>query len=261
MYLFFSFIVFILGLMVGSFLNCVIYRLEKEESFLRGRSYCPNCKHVLSWQDLIPVISFFLLKRKCRYCQKPISWQYPLIEILTGLIFLLIFNFQFPIFNIFSFLYYLIISSFLIVVFVYDLKHSLIPDAVIYPAIFVVFLYRLFETYEFGNSQSLISPLISAFSASLFFLAIVLISKGKWMGTGDIWLAFLMGLVLGWPNILVALMLAFFIGAIIGVALIILGRKSMKSEIPFGPFLVLGTFLALFWGEKIVSWYLNFYLV
>ena len=126
---------------------------------------------------------------------------------------------------------------------------------------FVVFLYRLFETYEFGSFQSLINPLISAFSASLFFLIIVLVSKGKWMGTGDIWLAFLMGLVLGWPNILVALMLAFFIGAIIGVALIILGRKSMKSEIPFGPFLVLGTFLALFWGEKIVSWYLNFYLV
>lgn len=272
MYLFFLFIVFVFGLMVGSFLNCVIYRLEKEESFLKGRSYCPHCKHVLSWQDLIPILSFFVLKRKCRYCQKPISWQYPLVELFTGLIFVLVFNSpphqifgggfnQFTNFHLLTFIYYLAISSFLIVVFVYDLKHSLIPDAIIYPAIFVVFLYRLLEIYEFGSFQSLISPLISAFSASLFFLAIVLVSRGKWMGTGDIWLAFLMGLILGWPNILVALSLAFFIGAIIGTGLIMGGRKTLKSETPFGPFLVIGTFLAMFWGEKIVNWYLNFLLI
>lgn len=258
---FFSFVVFILGLMVGSFLNCVIYRLEKEESFLKGRSYCPYCKHVLNWQDLIPVLSFFLLKRKCRYCGNYISWQYPLVELFTGLIFVLIFNFQFMNFDIFTFLYYLIIFSFLIVIFVYDLKHSLIPDSVIYSAIIITFFYRLFEIWKIGNFQPLISPLFLALSASLFFGAIVLVSKGKWMGSGDISLAFLMGLILGWPNILVALMISFFIGAIIGTGLILKGKKSLKSEIPFGPFLVLGTFVALFWGEKIVNWYLNFFLI
>jgi len=269
MYHFFSFIVFILGLMVGSFLNCIIYRLEKEESFLKGRSYCPYCKHVLSWQDLIPILSFFLLKRKCRYCQKPIFWQYPLVELVTGLIFVFVFNFLFPVFNEFSvssfqlltFLYYLIMSSFLIVVFVYDLKHLLIPDLVIYPAIVISFLYHLLGAIRLGNFESLTGPLISAFSASLFFLAIVLISRGKWMGIGDIGLAFLMGLVLSWPNIFVALMLAFFVGAIIGIGLILRGKKSLKSEIPFGPFLVFGTFIALFLGERIVNWYLNFLLI
>jgi leader peptidase (prepilin peptidase)/N-methyltransferase len=261
MYFFFSFAIFILGLMVGSFLNCVVYRLEKEESFLKGRSYCPYCKHVLGWQDLIPLLSFVVLKRRCRYCGKSISWQYPLVELATGLIFVLVFNFQFPTFNIFTFLYYLIISSFLIVIFVYDLKHFVIPDAVIYPAIILSFLYCLLEVREIGNFQLLIGPLLSAFSASLFFGAIVLASKGKWMGSGDISLAFLMGLILGWPNILTALFPAFFIGAIIGTGLIMAGRKTLKSEIPFGPFLVIGTFLAMFFGEKIVNWYLNLYLL
>jgi len=267
MYLLLSFIVFVFGLMVGSFLNCLIYRLEKEESFLKGRSYCPNCKHVLSWQDLIPALSFFALKRKCRYCQKPISWQYPLVEILTGSIFLLIFN-QFSTFSFLTIVYYLLISSFLIVIFVYDFKHSLIPDAIIYPAIVTAFLYRFLEIRKFShwpliayNFKTLLPIVFSAFGAAAFFLLIVLASKGKWMGTGDIWLAFLMGLILGWPNILVALMLAFLIGAIIGLVLIILGRKSLKSEIPFGPFLVLATFLVLFLGEKIINWYLNFYLI
>jgi len=269
MYLFFSLIVFVLGLMVGSFLNCVIYRLEKEESFLKGRSYCPHCKHILSFEDLIPVLSFIALKRKCRYCQESISWQYPLVELFTGLIFVLVFNFLFPVFNEFSvssfqlltFLYYLIISSFLIVIFVYDFKHLLIPDLVIYPAIAISFLYRLLEAVRLGNFESLTVPLISAFSASLFFSAIVLISRRKWMGVGDISLAFLMGLVLSWPNILVALMISFFTGAIIGIGLILRGKKGLKSEIPFGPFLVLGTFIALFWGERIVDWYLNFLLI
>jgi prepilin signal peptidase PulO-like enzyme (type II secretory pathway) len=147
----------------------------------------------------------------------------------------------------------------LIIIFVYDLKYLLIPDLVIYLAIGITFLYRLLDIWKFNqlNFQLLVNPLLSAFFASLFFLTIVLISKGKWMGTGDIYLAFLMGLILGWPNIFLALMLAFFIGAIIGVGLIAGKRKSLKSEIPFGPFLVLGTFLAIFFGQNIVGWYLN----
>lgn len=280
MNLFFFFVIFALGAMVGSFLNCVIYRIEKEESFLKGRSYCPHCKHSLSWPDLIPVLSFLILKRKCRYCGKPISWQYPLVEIATGLIFVLIYYFQFPLmggslepssqiilneFLIFSsqnwlnFFYLMIVSCFLIIIFVYDLKYLLIPDLVIYLAIGTTFLYRLLDIWKFNqlNFQLLVNPLLSAILASLFFLTIVLVSRGKWMGAGDIYLAFLMGFILGWPNIMVALMLAFFIGATIGVGLIAGKKKSLKSEIPFGPFLVLGTFLAIFFGQNIMGWYLN----
>jgi prepilin signal peptidase PulO-like enzyme (type II secretory pathway) len=270
------FSIFLLGLVVGSFLNCIIYRLETSQSFLRGRSFCPHCRHILSWQDLIPLLSFFILKGKCRYCRKPISFQYPLVELATGLIFLLIFHFQLisTLSQFITTLYLFIISSFLIIIFVYDLKHYIILDKVIYPAIGIAALYRLLEVlnlgywnlfenwkFEIGNLPLLINPIASAFFASLFFLLIVMVSRGAWMGVGDIKLAFLMGLVLGWPNILTALFSAFLIGAIIGIVLIILGEKSLKSEVPFGPFLVTGTFIALFLGQEIVNFYVqNFYL-
>lgn len=251
---FLYFIIFVFGLIIGSFLNCLIYRLEVnelrsflrfaspcsarvvDESPLREKSYCPKCKHNLKWQDLIPVLSFFILKGKCRYCFQRISWQYPLVELFTGIIFLLIFYFQLP-------LFYFLISSFLIVIFVYDLRHYLILDQVIYPAIIIAGIFN-FELFS----------ILSAFGAATFFLFLVLITKGKGMGIGDIKLAFLMGLILGWPKILIALFLAFFFGAIIGSGLIFFQRKTLKSEIPFAPFLVTATFVALFWGEKIINW-------
>jgi len=256
-YLFFYVIIFLFGLTIGSFLNCVIYRLATEESFLEGRSYCPHCKHKLIWQDLIPLFSFIFLRGKCRYCQKPISWQYPLVELATGLLFLSIFNFQFSIFN-------LIIACFLIVIFIYDLKHYLIPDKVIYPAIAISLIFNFLPHQIFGGGSNQFSifiySILSAFGAAAFFTFIVLISHEKWMGMGDVKLAFLMGLFLGFPNILVALFLAFFIGATVGLILITLGKKTLKSEIPFGPFLVSGTFLALFFGQKLIDAYLNLFL-
>jgi prepilin signal peptidase PulO-like enzyme (type II secretory pathway) len=285
-----STLIFLTGLIVGSFLNCVIYRTELQEdmpkgsphrkavSFLRGKSFCPKCKHILSWQDLIPVFSFIILKGECRYCKKPISWQYPLVELATGLLFLLIFNlsrielvlvrgFQFsPQENLWfptgQAIFNLIITCFLIIIFVYDLKHYIIPDKVIYPAIAIVFLYNIFYSlFIVHDSKFLIQSLFSALGAAVFFLLIVLISRGRWMGVGDIKLAFLMGLFLAFPKILVALFLAFFVGAIIGLGLIIAGKKKMKSEVPFGPFLVTGTFLAIFFGQKLISWYLNLFLI
>jgi leader peptidase (prepilin peptidase)/N-methyltransferase len=274
MVFFVNFIVFLFGLIVGSFLNCVIYRLSlpnfslKSLSGLKNRSYCPHCKHLLSWQDLIPVFSFIFLKGKCRYCQKPISLQYPIVEISTGLIFLLIFNFQLPsvveeiylfAFNFLNLIYYWTITSFLIVIFVYDLKHYIIPDQVIYPAILVSGIWYLVSGIFF-NLYTL-DTIYSAIGAAVFFLAIVLISRGKWMGVGDIKLSFFMGLILSWPNILFALFLAFFIGAAVGIGLIISNKKTLKSEIPFGPFLVTGTFLALFWGNELISWYQGLFLL
>ena len=244
----FNLIIFLFGLLIGSFLNCLIYRLEEGRSFLKGRSFCPRCKHELQWQDLIPIFSFLILRGKCRYCSQKISLQYPLVELATGLLFVSFFIFHFSFFIF-------IIACFLIIIFVYDLKYYLIPDKIIYPAIAVTFLYQLFRISDF---KLLVNPLLSALPASLFFLTIVLVSRGKWMGVGDIKLAFFIGLFLGWPNILVALFLAFFIGAIIGVGLIVTGKKTLKSEVPFGPFLVAGTFMAMFWGQNIINWYLNF---
>ena len=239
--------IFVFGLIFGSFLNCVIYRLHSGESFLKGRSFCPNCQHILSWPDLIPVFSFLILKGKCRYCSQKISWQYPLVELATGFLFVSLLNLTQvrPVY-----FYLLLMACFLIIIFVYDLKHYLIPDQVIYPAIVITFLYNIY--------QFTIDNFLSAFGAVAFFLTLVLISHEKWLGWGDVKLAFLMGLFLGWPKILLALFLAFFIGAIIGIGLIIAGKKTLKSEIPFGPFLVSGTFLALFFGQKILDWYYFF---
>lgn len=254
----FYFIVFVLGLVIGSFLNCVIYRLEQEKSFLKGRSYCTHCKHELAWQDLIPIFSFVFLRGKCRYCQKPISFQYPLVEIATGILFVLIY-YSFP--NILVSCFLSLVSCLLVIIFVYDLKHFIIPDNIIYLAVAIAFLFNILNSYFVThNSYFIANSLGAAFSAALFFLLIVLVSKGQWMGIGDIKLAFFMGLFLGFPNVLLALFSAFFLGAIIGIGLVISRKRTLKSEIPFGPFLVTGTFLALFWGSRIINWYLNLFL-
>ena len=259
--LFTLFFIFLLGLSVGSFLNCAIYRLEIGGSFLKGRSFCPHCRHVLSWPDLIPLFSFVFLKGKCRYCSQKISLQYPLVELATGIIFLSIFFFPvYTYINNYTPVYLLIMSCFLIVIFVYDLKHYIIPDKVVYPAIIIAGIFNFLPHQNFGGGFNQFS-ILSGIGAAAFFLAIVLVSRGRWMGVGDVKLAFLMGLLLGFPNILVALFLSFLIGAIIGVGLLISGRKTLKSEVPFGPFLVTGTFIALFWGQTIISCYLQLTMI
>ena len=245
-------IIFLFGLAVGSFLNCLIYRLETKQGFLLGRSFCPKCRHILEWHDLIPLFSFILLKGRCRYCRKKISIQYPLVELFTGILFLLFFIFHF------SFFIYLI-SCFLIAIFVYDLKHYIIPDRLIYPAIALALFYQLFEAWSFGPGGLFeIRNLVYGTLPSLFLLGIILISGGKWMGLGDFKLAILMGLILNWPKVLVALFFSFFIGGIMGIALLLTKKKKLTSEVPFAPFLVSGTFIALFWGEEIINWYLAF---
>ena len=262
--------VFVLGICIGSFLNCVIYRLEQKKS-LNGRSFCPHCKHNLNWMDLFPVLSFLFLGGKCRYCKKKISWQYPMVEIFTGLIFLLIFVSVIPSLTgnpesvhlswipafagmtiYLFFLFY--VASALIIIFVYDLKHFLIPDKVLFPAIIISLIYRLFFNF------SILNYLYGVLAAFGFFYALFAISKGKWMGFGDVKLAILMGLLLGFSNVLAALFLAFFFGAIISLILIAFYRKKIKSEVPFGPFLITGTFIALFYGIQIVQWYTHFFI-
>lgn len=293
---------FIFGLAVGSFLNAVIYRLEKEESvvldkFSKGndkkkkkmaRSYCPHCGTALCWHDLIPVLSFVFLRGKCRYCNEKISIQYPIVEIVTGILFVLIarnvFNLEFGVldlfwipdsgFRILTLCYMLHVICSMIVIFVYDLKHYIIPDKILFPAIVVSIMYQAASIMYAQDYASYFIPNTlyyfgAAFLASGFFLALVVFSKGRWMGMGDVKLAFLMGLILGWPGILVALFLAFTLGATVGILLVLISggpfflrerfskNWGLKSQIPFGPFLIVGTFIALFWGEKIINWYLG----
>ena len=250
-----------MGFAVGSFLNCFIYRMEQGES-LKGRSYCPNCKHTLNWLDLFPVFSFLFLSGRCRYCKKEISWQYPVVEFFTAYLFFLVFKFQLPLSQLVYFgikdvillALVLYVTSSLIAIFVYDLKHFIIPDKILFPAVGAGLLYQLIFDYNFLISNAI----FAAFSASLFFFLMFILSRGTWIGFGDVKLAILLGLILGFPNILAGLFLAFLFGAIIGVFLLVLKNKGLKSEVPFAPFLIAGTFLAMFFGQQIVNWYLSF---
>ena len=260
----FSIFVFLLGLIVGSFLNYIIYRISLPNfSFWKNlakldRSYCPHCKHQLTWYDLIPIFSYLFLKGKCRYCNKKISIQYPLVEISTGLIFLLIFNQIYLIsdwkdFIHLCFMFY--VSCSMIVIFVYDFKNYIIPDKILFPAIVITFLYQLI----LNPKSYILNSLLAAFIVSGFFLIIYLISKGQWMGFGDVKLVVLLGLILGLPNIFLGLFLAFLFGAIIGGGLILFKKKKLKSQIQFATFLITGTFAAMFLGNNIISWYLSLF--
>ncbi len=247
-----GFFVFILGLCIGSFLNCVIYRLEKNKS-LGGRSFCPHCKHNLDWKDLFPLFSFMFLQGKCRYCKAKISFQYPVVEFATGLIFLLIFiNFYQ---NIFYLIFLFYIASSLIIIFIYDLKHYLIPDKILFPTIIIACIYQIIF-----NFSLVLNYIFAILIASGFFFSIWYFSRGKWMGFGDVKLAILMGILLGVAKVLTALFLAFFFGAIISLALMGFYGKKLTSQVPFGPFLIAGTFIALFWGQQIINWYLNLFV-
>ena len=256
-------------------MNVVIYRLKTKEEFFFSRSRCPHCKKNLKWFDLIPILSFISTFGKCRYCGKKISLQYPLVEIGTGILFLLFFwhlNFgfgleQFRTIWILDLIYLLFILCSLIVIFVYDLKHYIIPDKIIFPAIAAAFFYQLISNITAYNTAAIAGwqypisnifyAIFSAIIAAGFFFLIILISKGEWMGFGDVKLAFLIGLILGWPDIFFALFLAFVLGAAVGLILIGLKIKSIKSQIPFGPFLVAATIIMMLWGEIIKDFYFS----
>lgn len=262
--------IFAIGTVIGSFLNCVIWRSYANESIAKGRSHCPKCRHKLAWFDLVPLFSFIFLRGKCRYCGKTISWQYPAMELATGALFVLsarlfameIFYGHFFAFSLAQLLAYWVILSSLVVVFVADLRWYFIPDGALISGFAAALALRGLQFaqggYSFGqfDFQILVNPLLSAFFCGVFFLAIFMLSRGKWMGFGDVKYAFLLGMVLGFPDSLVALFLANFFGAIIGLTLIMAKIKNMKSEIPFGPFLVAGTLIALFCSDSIISWYL-----
>lgn len=245
----YHFFIFVFGLTIGSFLNALIFRLKSKEKVVLSRSHCDHCGQKLKWQDLVPVLSFLWLKGKCRHCGHRISWQYPLVELATGFLFVLAAFLSF--FDPWFFVFALLIISLLVVIFVFDLKHYLIPDQIVYLGMFVSLAWQLFR----GN---VLNSLSAGLGASIFFLVIVLFSKEKWMGWGDVKMALFMGLLLGFPNVLVALFLSFFFGSLVGISLIVAKSKGLKSEIPFGPFLSLATLITLFWGKEIINWYLKF---
>ncbi|MCX6761803.1 MAG: prepilin peptidase [Candidatus Moranbacteria bacterium] len=258
-------IFFLFGLIIGSFLNVLVYRIQTAETIL-GRSHCRKCKKTIAWYDNIPLLSFILLKFKCRECGEKISWQYPLVEFFTGVIFALLASQYFALEDMTTWITtgaMLFFASALVVIFVYDVMYMEIPSLVLWPAVVLALAFDVYS--DLGTSffsiwdRSLISGLIAAVVAFLFFFSLSFFSREKWMGMGDAYLVVLLGLILGWPKILLGLFLAFAIGAVYGLVLIALKKKKMKSQLPFAPFLIIGTLLTLFYYFPITEWYLSFF--
>lgn len=271
---------FLLGLVVGSFLNAFIFRMREGGSVWHGRSYCPKCRKALFWYELIPLVSFVIQRGRCRGCHEKIDPQYPIIEITTAILFLVLYgkvsntffgdgipNFQFPIFNIGHWvlgLGHLIIFwylfSALIVLFMYDLRYSLVPDRVVLPAIIVAFLYNVVVIITRESArQSVLSAvgylLLATIVGAGFFAVQYYLSRGRWLGDGDIRIGALMGAMLGWPQLLTALVISYMIGGACGVIVLAAGRKKFGQTLPLVTFLTLGTAIVFLYGEQIWSWY------
>lgn len=253
-------VLFLLGISVGSFLNVVIFRLRTGDSAMRGRSYCDHCKAQIAWYDNIPLLSYLILKGKCRQCKKKIPVDYFLIELLTGIEFVWVYwllkmNFAFfgrveGFYSLALLVYWLVLFTGSLAIAIYDFKYMLIPDEVLGLMVGAAGL-RLIFTQQWQY-------VLVGIGSSLFLLSILLITRGKGMGWGDVKLGGLLGLVLGWPQVLVAYILAFLTGALVGVILILINKKRFKDKIAFGPFLLLGMMIAKLWGWPIWLWYLRF---
>ncbi len=239
----------IFGLIIGSFLNCLIWRIAQGES-LGGRSYCPKCRKTIEWYDNIPIFSWLMLGARCRYCRQKISWQYPVVEALTAGLFALaiikIGTFSLPFFIM------LLAISVMIVIFVSDLRFMMLSVN------FMVGSAILFLILNLMAGVSWTALLISLVVGVLVFLIQYVVTKGRGIGEGDIWLGGLLGLMIGnWQILLVALMLAYIIGALVGLGLMAFKKKNLNSRLPLGVFLSLGALLAIFWGQQILGWYLG----
>lgn len=242
-------LVFILGSALGSFLNVLIDRLSTDKPFVGGRSYCEDCKKELQGLDIIPLISYLILKGKCRHCKKKIPFRLFVVEFLTGLFSVLIFLlFLQGVFSLpAALLIFLIIYAFF-GIFVADIVYGIIPDLLVIASLLGSFFYVAVQGFPLQNH------LLSAFGTIAFFFFLFIITKGKGMGLGDVKLSFVLGFLLGFPLIIVSLYIAFLTGAVISIILVICKKlRFFGSTIPFGPFLVASSVVALFYGREILT--------
>lgn len=251
-------VIFVIGLLVGSFLNVVILRMNTGRSVVTGRSACARCNHRLEWYDLVPVFSFIGLRGKCRTCRNHISVQYPIVELITGIVFVLLYTkFLIGGFTLgawITFGFAAVVAALLIVITVYDLRHKIIPDQAVYPLILLAFASVIWRAVQDPYTTSAWGLILGGLIVALPFFALWYFSKGKAMGFGDVKLALAIGWLVGIVQGFTAVLLAFWVGAIVGLFLIGISRRyGMKSEIAFGPFLVIGLCIVVLWGVTIQS--------
>ena len=255
-------VLFLFGLVVGSFTNVLIYRIPRGIDWKWTRSFCPKCSKPLGPADLIPLLSFALYKARCRYCEKPVSWKYPVVEGLVAFGFVGAFFWLQPHAlsgaSVLTFSWVLILIPILVALTFIDLEHFLLPDGLIGVGVAVTIFYRVMLHFIDGGWLTLWIDGAAALGLVLFFWVLILLTRGKGMGFGDVKLAFLVGMVSGWPGMLASTFAAFVLGAMVGVMLIVFQKKTLKAEIPFGPFLIVGSVIGLIFGESMISIFFGF---
>ncbi len=297
--LFLVIISFIFGTIIGSFLNVVVDRADTKESPFKGRSLCPYCHKTLAWWEMVPVLNYFYLRGRCSSCHHKLPIQYPLVEFITGLFFALACwrFFRFPLINSHIFLsftleHFFLIGSLLfwfygifvlVAISLYDLKKYLIFSEVLFPAIIISLFWKILvgilinakhftvlsqtnlllgsHSYLFGEYPYFLSLFLGIILGGGLIAALAYFTHEKAMGWGDVFVALLMGIILGWPETLMALIIAFLSGGFVSLLLMALRKKTMKSYLPFAPFLAFGTLAILLFGDIIIKGYLSILLI
>jgi prepilin signal peptidase PulO-like enzyme (type II secretory pathway) len=288
-------VLIVLGLCLGSFVNALVWRLQEQSkeskeqraesrvknnseklisqpsplspgdlSILKGRSMCPNCRHELAARDLIPIFSWISLKGKCRYCSQPISWQYPVVELLTAALF--VFSYIFWPYGFGSllsahssllFVFWLVFLTGLVALAVYDLRWFLLPDKITYPLIGLALVQVLLVVFWFdGGLGALKDVSLSLVVGGGIFYALFQLSGGRWIGGGDVKLGALIGLILGQPQLsLLMIFVASVLGSVVSVPMLLTGHAKRDTHLPFGPFLILATIVVRLFGLSMIAWY------
>jgi prepilin signal peptidase PulO-like enzyme (type II secretory pathway) len=273
-----TFMLAVLGVIFGSFVNAFVWRLHELErvkkkrpkakeltaeelSITKGRSMCPQCHHTLAAKDLVPVLSWLQLRGKCRYCHKPISWQYPLVELATGLLFALSYI-AWPqdmhgveILRLGFWLFFVILA-------VYDLRWYLLPDKVVFPLIVIAAIEVVAVAVWQQSLRAVWEPALGSLVIAGLFYALFQVSKGGWIGGGDVKLAIALGLIAGSPlNAFLVIFFASLLGTLGSVPVLLQGKKGLKMHIPFGPYLLLATYIVVLYGDAIADWYTRLFTV
>ena len=247
-------LVFMFGMCIGSFLNVCIYRLPSSMSIINpSRSFCPQCNSAIQFYDNIPVFSYLWLKGRCRNCKASISLRYPLVELMTGILAIAIL-FMFGL-TLEGFVYFIFISSLLVITFI-DIDHKIIPDIISLPGI-PIGLAASFVLPDITFKSSLIGLLVGGGSLLLVAWTYSFITHKEGMGGGDIKLLGMIGTFIGWKGVIFTIFAASLAGTLVGIIVMLLKGKNLKFAIPFGPFLSIGAMSYVFFGEKVMFWYLH----
>ncbi|MGD8342149.1 MAG: prepilin peptidase [Desulfobacterales bacterium] len=248
-----EFLIFVFGICIGSFLNVCIYRLPESKSIVHPRSMCPRCGTLIASYDNIPILSYMVLRGKCRYCGARISFRYPLIEFISGIFAVGVFM-KYGL-SVEALIYYTFIATLLVITFI-DIDHQIIPDVISLPGI-PIFFAASFALPDITLVESILGVLIGGGSLWIVAQLYYVLTRKEGMGGGDIKLLAMMGAIIGWKGVLFTIFVASAIGTVVGILVMLKTRTSMKLKVPFGPFLAIGAIAYIFLGPQLMAWYFN----